>query len=548
MANLDSSSSPSPASSLGSHAMSESASGSPVRGGSSGGEEEMYPVEGKFSSAIDRDHILSLPEVEREAIFAARAEEATKRYQDAQLKRMLADGEAQKKNKRKAGAADLDDRSRKNSRPKTEKVGGSALDNYKKAREAKGAERTSRFDTKKSRRRGSRSGSSASDRDADGESEVEWADTGLSRREDPLPDLKDFERCRVGRSNFAKVVFYPNFDETMKGCYCRVSIGMNRETGQNMYRMAQIKGFIEGKPYMLEAGPNAKSFMCDIYAVVAHGAAEKPWPFSACSDSKLTTDEFGRYIDVLQKERIRTPKKALLEQKLDDIHRFLNPVWTEQVLQEKFAKQRAMQKRLDPSNAAKAKRDEIMKRKAEAEDTGDEEELARCDAELAALENSTTNGSTTKTTIRSSPAKPTMSHQDKLALINQKNRGKNAEDVRKALLEERRKFHRERERAIAEAKAKQAAEEEAKRQKQQMALLGVPKDGADMRELFGDLSDMSRAGTPMSGISTPKMRRSRAGTPATGVQGAKSKLGLGAKKADDEDELGGMDLGIDVEI
>lgn len=532
--------------------MSESAPGSPVHGGSSEGEEELYPLEGKFSSASDRDYILSLPEVERESILAARGDEALKRYQDVQLKRILAASKAHQKNKRKAAAADLDDGSRKNSRPKTEKAGRTALDDYKKARQARGAEKSSRSDAKGGRRRGSRSPSSASDRDADGESEVEWADTTSSRREEPSPDLKAFERCRVGRSNFAKVIFYPSFDDTMKGCYCRVSIGMNRETGQNMYRMALIKGFTEGKPYMLEAGPNAKSFMCDIYAVVAHGAAEKPWPLSACSDSRFTPEEFSRYIDTLQKERQRIPKKAFLEQKVDDINRFLNPAWTEDVLQQKFSKQRAMQKRLDPSNAAKSKRDAIMTRKAEAEDTGDEEEIARCDAELAALDNSNTNGSATKSTIRSSPSKPiTMSHQDKLALLNQKNRGKNSEDVRKALLEERRKFHRERERAIAEAKAKQAVEDEAKRQKQQAALLGIPKDGADMRELFGDLSDLSRAGTPMSGVSTPKLRRSRQGTPAAnGMPVAKSKLGLGAKKgqAGDEDELAGLDMGIDVEI
>lgn len=531
-------SSPSPAASLGSDAMSDPSPGSPAGAASPADNEVSYPLEGKFRDAADREEIMAMPEIERESILAERAAEATRKKQDLALKQMLEFSKAQtSKHKRKAGAAELDDESRKTSRPKTEKTGRSALDNYKKAREAKGAERTGRLDTKRDRRRSSRSRSSASDRDADGESEVEWAESTPARRDEPPAELKDFERCRVGRSQFAKFLFYPNFEDTIKGCYCRVSIGMNRETGQNTYRMTQIKGFTEGKPYLLEAGPNAKSFMCDQYAIVAHGVSEKPWPFSACSDSKLSPDEYTRYIDTLQKERVRVPKKAHLTQKLDDIHRFLNPDWTETVLQTKFAKQRAMEKRLDPANIAKAKHEAILKRKADAEETNDEEELARCDAELAALEN-TANGSLAKQVIRS-PAKPAqVSQQDKLALLNQKNRGRNSEDVRKALIEERRKIFKERERMAAEKRAKEA---EAKAEAERKNLLGVP--GPDMKELFGDLSDASRAGTPMSGVSTPKLRRSRQGTPAAAV--VKSKLG---KVVDDGDEMAGLDLGIDVEI
>ncbi|KAK5168001.1 RNA polymerase-associated protein rtf1 [Saxophila tyrrhenica] len=535
--------SPSPPGSPGSNAMSESPVGSPDRASSPADDEPLFPVEGQFTSESDREHILSLPEIERESILADRAAQSLKKQQDEKLKQLLA-SKSGSKNKRKAAAAELDDEP-KSSRAKTQKAGRSALDDYKKAREAKGAERTGRFDLKSNRRPDSRSPSSASDRDAEGESEVEWADTTSSRRDEPPAEMRDFERCRVGRTNFAKVCFYPKFEETMKGCYARVSIGMNRDTGQNMYRMTQIKGFTEGKPYMLEAGQNAKSFMCDIYAVVAHGAAEKPWPLSACSDSKIAPDEFQRYIETMQKEKLRVPKKAALVQKLNDIHAFLNPQWTEDALNTKFSKQREMQKRLDPANIAKAKKDAILKRKADAEEAHDDEELARCDAELAALENNAaTNGA--RPAIKASPVKPTtMSQQDRLAILNQKNRSKTSDEVRKALLEERRK----RERAIAEAKAKKAAaaEEEARLKKQQADLLGVP--GADMKELFGDMSDASRAGTPMSGVSTPKLRRSRQGTPMNGVR-EKSKLGMGAKKMKDGegDELADLDLGIDVEI
>jgi RNA polymerase-associated protein RTF1 len=314
-------------------------------------------------------------------------------------------------------------------------------------------------------------------------------------------------------------------------------------------------GFKQGKPYSLEVPTTGKTFMTDQYALVAHGSAEKPWPFSACSDSKFSQSEFDRYVETLNKEHLRVPKKAWLIQKLDDIHKFLNVEWTEEALAGKFKRQREMQKRVDPANAAKVKREGIMKRKAEAEDAQDWEEASRCDAELAALENNAASSNGIALAARFSPlkAKPIMaeSQQDRLALLNQKNRGKNANDVRQALIEERRK----RERAIAEAKAR--AEIEAA-EAARLAAEGSTKDGllavpgaskAMMRELFGDSPGTSRAGTPFSGTGTPGMRWSRAGTPMNGVDGGvkkKSALGLGAMNQEEEDV--GIDLGIDVEI
>lgn len=198
----------------------------------------LFPVEGRFHSKADRDHILSLPEIEREGILAERAEEVERRRQDLILKKALSASSANKQ-KRKAATAELEDGNRRNTRPKTDKR--TALDDYKRAREQKGAER-SRLDADRERR-DERSPSSASDRDADGESEVEWAEpSSTGRRDEPPPELKDFQRCRVGRSNFARVCFYPGFEEAIKGCFARVSIGVNRETGQNQYRMTQIKG------------------------------------------------------------------------------------------------------------------------------------------------------------------------------------------------------------------------------------------------------------------------------------------------------------------
>ncbi|MGG6497386.1 UNVERIFIED_CONTAM: hypothetical protein NY603_31140, partial [Bacteroidetes bacterium 56_B9] len=72
----------------------------------------------------------------------------------------------------------------------------------------------------------------------------------------------------------------------------------------------------------------------------------------------------------------------------------INLHFTEEMLNQKFAKQRAIQLKYDPVHQAKLKRKDIEKRRAEAEQNMDEEEVARCDDELQALENGAANGGT----------------------------------------------------------------------------------------------------------------------------------------------------------
>lgn len=296
-------------------------------------------------------------------------------------------------------------------------------------------------------------------------------------------------------------------------------------------------GFTEGKPYKLTTS-NGRQFTTDQYALVAHGSAERPWPFLACSDSKFTDAEFDRYVSALDKDNLRAPSRKFINGKLDDIHALLNHNWTDDDIQSKISKQRAMEKKYDPANAANLQREKINKRRAIAQDEDDAEEVAKCDAELAALENQKLNGAS-RSQPRESPAKPKQKQKEheRLQKLNIETRRTNAEEVRKALVEERRKIQKAREKAIAEAKAKAAAQAKAA----ENAASGL---GAD---LFGEASDISRLGTPANG--TPKI--SRTNTPANGSAGKKPAGPIGALKGRskmDDDVIGSMDLGIDIEI
>ena len=223
-----------------------------------GNDGPIFPYEKTFYSAKDKEEIMAMPEIQREELLTERAQQVDRHNQDIALRRLLASREREEsrsleKKKRKAGDADMEENQRKSSRQKTtlggRKVGeaSDAIEAYKRQREQKGkrdeVRRRDAAPKKRDRRSSSRDGASEDDRG----SEVEWDDgkrraSPMKPRDDPPADLRDIQRVRIGRSNFAQVCFYPGFDAAITNCYTRLSLGPNRETGQNEYRVCLIKG------------------------------------------------------------------------------------------------------------------------------------------------------------------------------------------------------------------------------------------------------------------------------------------------------------------
>lgn len=512
--------------SLGSAAMDESESENV--GADFDEDKPLYPIEGKFSSERDRADIMAMTEIQREEILAERAAEVQRRAQDQQLKRLLSarnKSESDKK-KRKANAADLDDSQRKSSRQRTK--ANDPLEAYKRQRELKGAQRARGEERRREREQSEEAG--YSDEDADGEDEVQWDDghRASPTKEDPPAELRDFERVRVGRSNFTKVCLYPTFETLIKSCYCRVSVGME---GGQAYRMLQIKGFKEGRPYTMD-GPNNKKIYTDQYVVCGQGKKEKEYPFQACSDSKFTEGEFAEFRNALSADGVRFPTRTQIGRKLDDIHALLDHQWTDEDIQNRLNKDKAM--RAKHMNFG---RDRIIRRRDEAASRGDDTVVARCNQELAAYD-----AGGPKPDLKVGVA-PNNRHaqQERLAQLNRQNRKLNSEEVRKAQIATKRAEQKAREEGIA--RQRKLEEEKVAAAAAKSSSLAVPDD------LFGDASDISRAGTPgVSGNGTPKKGPSRAGTPANGGAAEKKKFGQFRKKNLDDDVIAGMDLGIEIDI
>lgn len=526
-----------------------------------------YPLDGKFTNAADKATILAMTEVQREAILAERAQEIERQVQDLQLRRLLQQREKSTsklaEKKRKAGAADLEESPRKTTKAKSKATEN--LENYKKQREQRNEQR--RRDDERRTRDGPRSPSrdrDLSDADAEGESDVEWDERPRApdvKREEPKAELRNFQRVTIGRTNFARVCFTPGFEEAIKGCFCRVNIGPDKATGQNTYRMTQIKGkpivlsiypgtqssrssgFTTGRPYAMEAA-NGKPLQIDQYAIIAHGKAEKEWPFLACSDAWISEAEFDRYKRTMATENLKLPTLSFLMQKLEGIHKLLNHSWTEAEITEKMRR----------SGVSRAKyaafdRAHLLTERQKFVTDGNESEIARIDAELAALDGpklafgTSIGGNGAGTPAKNDgPRQPTQ--QERLAQLNRQNRIANQDAIRKAQLMEKRAEQREQARvARGEATANRFARVKTRAKVHHDVGEGQAK-GLDA-ELFGDVTgtDGSRAATPVPPA---------AAKPDVVLNGADKrkpeKTRMRSGRNIDDDVLAELDLGIEIDI
>ncbi|KAL2021991.1 hypothetical protein VTK56DRAFT_6231 [Thermocarpiscus australiensis] len=394
-----------------------------------------YPVDGLFRSHEEKARIMSMVEIEREQILAERREQNERIRQNRMLRQLKVNQEKDSK-KRKASAAELEDASRKSSRART-KAGETSdkMDTLRRAREERSSRKEQR--ERENDRRRHRSPSRRRSRSFDDrESDVEWQKSGRKSRtpeprEMPPADLRDVERVRVGRSRFAEVCFYPGFEEAITGCYVRVNIGPNPTTREEVYRMAVIKGFVQGRPYAIP-DHSGHQMVVDLYVKAAHGKAQREWPFISCSDKAFTEAEWNRYKQVCLAEGLPVPTKPELVDKIDDINRLVKRTWTEQELSEKLKRQNALH-----AKYSGVQREYLTRQLEMARARGDDEAVGRLQEKLDNLEIPRLAFRTSLNPQKKKPENKGLTQQEKLALLNAENRRRNAEAVRKAQLAER---------------------------------------------------------------------------------------------------------------
>ena len=211
---------------------------------------------------------------------------------------------------------------------------------------------------------------------------------------------------------------------------------------------------------------------------------------------------------------MKLPSKSSLLVRLDNIHQLINHRWTDADIESKLRRSGIAQAKISTFE-----RDRLNRARKAAVAREDEADIARIDGELLALEGPKLAFGTSLNGNSSSPAKP-KENSDAAAAARAKlaQKPRPADSVRQRQLMEK----RQKERAVAEAARKRKLKEEEEAKK------------ALLNPLFDEMSnDGSRAGTPGMG---EKKERERTTVPTI------------KKKAMDDEIIGSMDLGIDIDI
>lgn len=295
-------------------------------------------------------------------------------------------------------------------------------------------------------------------------------------------------------------------------------------------------GFEEGKPYAMETA-NGKHFVTNQYIIAAHGKLTTARPFISCSNSPFTEAEFHRYKQTCLVEDVPIPSKTKLSSKIDDINQLVNRTWTEAELQEKLNRSGALKNKHIP-----LERTRLTKLIVKARSTGDEDKVASLTAELQALDGpKLAFGTSMKASPRKNVGSQEVSQQEALANLNRENRRKNAEEVRNAQIKERRQY-----RAIdaALARGEAVAEDHSRRVKTKA------KFKHDVADTMGS--------KPASGTSTPNPARTAEVASTKDplphivllekMQSERKGLPTLRRPLCDDDIIGAIDLGIDIEI
>ncbi|OTB01446.1 hypothetical protein M426DRAFT_323462 [Hypoxylon sp. CI-4A] len=519
-------------------------------------DDNKYLVDGIYTSEAEKDEILAMPELEREQLLARRQEEVDRQRQNTLLRRLLKtrEDDSQSAKKRKASNTDLDDSQRKTSRQRT-RVGGSkvgetsaGIESLRRARAEKN-DRARRREEDRERNKKSYSARDSPDNDDD-HSDGGWGASKDRRsrsrtpevKEIPLADIRDIERVRLGRSRFTRVCFYPGFNEAIAGCYVRIALGPGPD-GSNVYRMALIKGFTQGKPYAMEKS-NGQNFVTDQYVKAAHGKSEREWPFISCSDSPFTEAEFNRYKKVCLDEGVVFPKKTTLDAKIDDINTLMNRSWTDAEVNAKIERERSLLGKFDP-----AERNRLANLIEQAQRLGDDARVSELQDRLDSLETPRLAFKTSLTPTNKS-ANSTPSQQERLAALNVENRRRNAESVRKAQMMEKAKSRHFEPRI---ARGEDVTEDTSRRLRAKPKSMQDSNEPVDQKSTPVDGSGASTPsnGTPGQGATTkapllPHLQKLQMQNHETG----KDKKGIPTihRPIMDDDVIAALDLDIDIDI
>ncbi|KAK9463137.1 uncharacterized protein V1516DRAFT_648489 [Lipomyces oligophaga] len=374
-------------------------------------EEEFinpYPLQGKYKDEDDMNLIESMDEFEREQLLYERSLEM-QRFED---RKFLAQRLRESKKS-------VEDNSTRSTVRDTKR---SRLSELKKKRQEKHVRENQREHGERER---SNSKSRYDDddeiddddeddaMDVDEDDDVEWATSTPAKQ----VSVEDINRIRIGRTLFARYCHYPEFESVAPDCFVRINIGFDKTKQREIYRLCQIKSLVEGRAYTF------LNRTANTHLVVTHGAAEKIFEMSHCSDNPITEDEFETWKETTKKESLSIISKRLLESKFQQ----LNQMRERTLGAEELNTIIDIRQKLTANKPANAVHQKTLlnQDRTIALNKGDFDTVQDIDARIAAIDE--LQQSRIARTVSNTPLA-------QLSKVNERNRRANQDEIRKAEL------------------------------------------------------------------------------------------------------------------
>ncbi|KAF8874836.1 hypothetical protein BD779DRAFT_1565326 [Infundibulicybe gibba] len=436
------------------------------------GEEDPYPLEGKYVNETDRQQLMQMSEIDREGIVAQRLEEKQKLKDKRMISQMV--------KKQRGGDTDSVSKAAKRQHAVrgATKEKSRKLDELKARRKAKDEKRRNNS-PKRDRSSSPMDMEISDDEEEDGQiSKLEQAEEREKKLlPKAIPDdepvtMDDLEKCRLTRDMLVKYCLAPWFEDYVHGAWVRYLIGM--EDGQPVYRICEVANLSADlvKPYVVDGKTLNQAFD------LKHGKSVRSFSMDKVSNGPFQEREFDRWVRSCAVDEVKLPSKRQLEKKLGILDKLVSQPMTENDIKAILDRKNQLQAH-KPQGLSTLERSRLNQARTLAQRRHDYAEVAEIDAQLAVY-NAT--GSNDRRNGRQEDV-------DMLAKVNERNRKANLEAVRKAeLMEADRK---RRERKLAAAGGAVAPQDPSARLK-------------IMPRLFNAATPSSRPGTP-SGVGTPPL-------------------------------------------
>lgn len=386
-------------------------------------EKNPYPLEGKYIDEDDKNRIEAMDEIAREELLYSRAQEMNE-YNERVY---LAQRAAREKSKVR------DDRAKRSRSVKesAKSTKSSKLSELKKQRDKKARKEAGDEYSEDEQEGGENDdydlgeeyedegenddydlGDGYEDEDDYNPDQVEWATT--EKQPARQVELSDINKIRIGRIQAAKFLYYPEFKEVIKDCVARFNIGINRQTGQPIYRMVRILGVEHGrKPYRLE------KFNVNLFAICSVGKGDpKKVSMDFFSNSPLTQEELDKY----KSYEGTVPSLKKIDKKYAELKTMATRVLTPKEINEVTQKKQVLNRDYTGANAV-IRRAELEAKLDVAKQQHNVSEIQRIEHELLKYELAK------QKQIAESNKHDKLGNLDK---VNERNRRKNQDLIRKA--------------------------------------------------------------------------------------------------------------------